>query len=1102
MDSHPVEHMWRGVRFTLLIFYSSTLYAGPGATFIENKGQWCAPFDYGVKTNGVFLGVQAGQFTYTLIDLRQVERNHFSAPRSEVPENPTTINGYVLQTLFLNTNANTRSFPFGKHPEYFNFFLGASSLQWRSRVSGFDGVLYKDFYCGIDLKIYSEGKNVKYDFVIEPGFDPTLIQWKYDGAESVLLEEENLLVKTTLADIIEQKPIAYQWIDGKKIYVPVSYNLNGQLVGFRIGDYDSCYPLVIDPLLIFSTYSGSTADNWGSTATPGEQGTLYSSGITNLYLGGFFPATAGAFQTSYGGIFDVAILKYDSTGHQLLYASYLGGSYSETPHSLVMDKNQNLLVLGTTSSSNFPVTPTAFQQQFHGGNPIPQLYSGKEIPIPYETGSDLFISKISKDGTTLLASTYLGGSDNDGLNPNTSPLVKNYGDQMRGDIISDNLGNIFISTVSSSPDFPVANSFNSTYQGGDTDAVIAKLTSDLSQVVWAAFMGGLAADASHTIQLDQAGNIFTGGGTASTNFPATVGAYQPTLAGDVDGWMAKIKGDGSAILNCTFTGTALFNQVYFLDLDKNKNVYVYGQTVGSFPVTSGAYNNPNSGQFLQKFDSTLSTLQLSTVFGSGIGIPNISPTAFLVNECNNIYLSGWGGLTNSDLGYWNSSTAGMPLTPTALQKTTSGSDFYFIVLSQDGKQLLYSTYLGGPDSRTHVDGGTCRFDKSGVVYHVVCSGCQFDNGLGYGKNSSDFPTTPNAWSRTNKSLNCNNAAFKLDLSSLRAIIQTNNTHLTRPGLNQVCLGDKIIFQNLSVGGQSFVWNLGDGNTRVKPDTSMILYQYAKSGNYRVQLKIYDNGTCSGKDSTTVNLTVFTPAGKAGNPSTICFGSSDTLLATGGKNYQWTSSDNSMTSVSPTPVVSPQKNTSYFVTITDTNGCVSQDTVKIAVVPGIDLKLKANAVFGCDGRPPLKAENLTDPSEDVFFDFGDGAISDQQQVTHNYAADGSYTIRLVGKKEFCVYEKSVTLPFYYRFVPNVFTPDESPGLNDTFMLQYGSNKPVAGVVQLAQVSLTVVDRWGKLVYENNNYKNDWAAQNVNAGVYYFDAVIQGETSCKGWVHIIK
>jgi hypothetical protein len=1099
-----VRGLWCWLVISLLFTRS---FAGDHEiNFIENKGQWLQPFDFTAKISGGLFGIRAGTFSYAFLDQKRMEDHHLGnqgqyKEGNSTPNNPALLNGYLLVTTFLGFNKGSKPQAFGQKLQYYNYFLGSDKQQWQSFVHAYEGIFYPSFYPGIDLKVYSEGVSLKYDFILEAGADPSSIHWNYRGAELISLHNGDLEIKTPLADVIEKKPVAYQFIDGKKIFIRVDYQLKNEGLSFRIiDDYDHCFPLVIDPLLIFSTYSGSTADNWGSTSTPGERGTLYSSGITNLFnAGGTFPATAGAFQTTYGGIYDVAILKYDSTGSHLLYASYLGGSFSESPHSLVIDKDENLLVLGTTSSLNFPTTTGAYRQTFAGGVSIPP-FGLKEIPIPYENGSDIFVAKISKDGSQLLASTYLGGTNNDGLNPSHGLLVQNYGDQMRGDIISDKLGNVFISSVTSSSDFPLANGFNTTFKGGDTDALIVKLSSDLTQMIWGTFLGGSAADASHTIKFDSNGNLFVGGGSASADFPTTSGSYQPAFAGEVDGWIAKISGDGSSILNSTFTGTPSFNQVYFLDLDKTENVYVYGQTVGAFPVTAGVYHNPNSGQFVQKFDNSLSTLLFSTVFGSGIGIPNISPTAFLVNDCNNIYLSGWGGIVNSQIGYWNSSTQQMPITADALQKTTSGSDFYFMVLSNDATQLLYATYLGGTDSRTHVDGGTCRFDKSGVVYHAVCSGCAAFNATGHA--TSDFPTSTNAWSRTNRSGNCNNAAFKFDLASLKARIHTNSIKLNQPNLTHTCVNDKIVFQNISIGGQTYDWNLGDGTRQTKTDTSFITHQYAGTGTFTVRLKATDFGTCAVKDSTSINIIVYSPQGLGGGDQTICFHTSATLQASGGTEYQWSVADNSFTSSVATPTVTPSENTNYLVTITDQNGCIKKDTVTVQVVPGIDLEFKAEQIFNCEGRPALKVNNLTDPQEDVFFDFGDSTTSDEQQATHYYSADGKYVVRLVGKKEFCVYDTAVTLPFYYRKVPNVFTPEDSPGLNDAFMIQYGDAKVVPGTDPPIQIALQVYNRWGKLVYQNDNYKNNWAAKNVEGGIYFFEATLVGEHTCKSWVDIIK
>src|SRR5690606_37039444 len=188
---------------------------------------------------------------------------------------------------------------------------------------------------------------------------------------------------------------------------------------------------------------------------------------------------------------------------------------------------------------------------------------------------------------------------------------------------------------------------------------------------------------------------FIAGGTSSEDFPATPDSYGPVFSGDVDGWIAKIAADGSSILHATFTGTENYNQIYFIDLNEKEEVYVYGQTVGDFPITPGVYFNANSGQFIQKFSNDLNSLIFSTVFGAGRGIPDISPTAFLVNDCNYLYVAGWGGRINEETGYWKSGTNGMTTTPDAYQLVTQGSDFYFLVLTDDAKERVYATFLGG-----------------------------------------------------------------------------------------------------------------------------------------------------------------------------------------------------------------------------------------------------------------------------------------------------------------------------------------------------------------------------------------------------------------------
>ncbi len=1088
----------------LVYFIGTTVQAGlpPRIKFIENKNQWPAHILFYASINGGTMSIEPGGFRYYFLDEKRLEElheqthlQHSEADGQKIVDD--VIRGNTVHVNFIGSNRNSIPMPFGQSSEYYNYFLGNDEKHWASKAFAYDGFIYPSLYSGVDMKVYSSGEHAKYDFIVAPGADPSPIIIEYMGAKELSLENGNLYARTDLVDIIEQRPLAYQVINGEKVNVDCEFRLTGKRLSFYFPQgYDACYELIIDPLLIFSTYSGSTADNWGSSATPGEKGNLYSTGITNHNnVGGFFPATPGVFQTSYGGIYDVAILKYDSSGQNMLYATYLGGSESESPHSLIMNANQELMVLGTTSSDDFPTSVNAYDKTFNGGERVTHV-------LPFSVGSDIFVSRINKDGSQLLASTYIGGSSNDGLNTNGGALTKNYGDQLRGDIITDVTGNVYISSVTQSSDFPAVNSFNTFYKGGETDAIVLKFNKQLSQLQWSAFLGGNGTDASHTIKLTSSNDIYIAGGTTSIDFPITAGCYQDTLSGDADGWIAKISNSGNKIDYATYTGTPSFDQIYFLDLNSEEEVYVYGQTAGDFPITQNVYHNPNSGQFVQKFNSSLSTIDFSTVFGSGDGVPNISPTAFLVNECNNLYMTGWGGELNDQRGFWESSTTGMPTTPDAFQSTTSGSDFYFIVLTADASDLLYATYMGGNTSLTHVDGGTSRFDKGGIVYHAVCSGCRLNP---QAPSTSDFPTTPTAWSRINKSKNCNNAAFKFDLSSLKAGLQTNSVTLDMPGLNKICFPDSIVFQNLCIGGEIYEWNFGDGTAIVTASKNNITHGYKSTGKYTVTLTAIDENTCIGRDVATTIVDVFTTDTQVQDNDDLCLGSPYSLFASGGELYFWKSEDGSFESIDAEPPVEPKDTTLYYVTITETNGCIHQDSVLLNVIPTINPEFELIRFSDCIGRPFVQVKNQTDsllPGAHMFFDFGDGVTSDNEEQTHKYEQDGLYSVKLVGVNEFCVTEKIVPTPVFTLVLPNVITPAVKEGDNDIFSVQYGNEPDVTPADFGYKVSLSVFNRWGGKVFETNDYQYNWFGDGLAPGVYYYEVTIEEHATCKSWLHLLK
>jgi hypothetical protein len=1068
-------------------------------SFIENKGQWDTNYDFGSWFSGGKLLVNSSGFIITLFDAEAIGNYHLMSHGliSESDERYVcndNIQGHNLQLSFAGSNPHSKFIAKQKKSAYYNFFLGKDKSNWVSKAFAYETLLYSEIYEGIDLQISSVNKNLKYDFIIEPCGDPNQIIIEYKGSDLIGLENGDLMIQTSLGRVVEMKPIAFQIRGEQKINVPVLYQIENQKVKFDFPEgYDDSMGLIIDPLLIFSTYSGSMADNWGSSATPGEKGTLYSSGVTNHFVGstfsGTFPATPGAFQTTYGGIYDVSILKYDSLGQNLLYASYLGGSDNDSPHSLIMDKDENLIVFGTTGSIDFPTTFGVISQNYSGGSVF-----GNDV-INYNNGSDIFIAKISKDGSTLIKSTYLGGGGNDGLNNTGGPLTKNYGDENRGDIITDDAGNIYISSVTWSPNFPVVNSFSTSFHGGGTDAIVAKISPDLSTVVWAGYLGGSGYDASHTIKINQEGNIVVAGGTTSTDFPVSAGAYQSSYRGSADGWISVISSDGLNILNSTYTGSANFDQVYIIDLNEDDEVYLFGQTTGNIPVTPGRYSNPNSGQFVQKLSADLSTLIWSTVVGSGTQIPNISPTAFLVNDCNNLFLAGWGGLVNSSRFGWDSDTRGLPISADAFQKNTQGSDFYFMVLNEEATQFLYGTYLGGTSSSVHVDGGTSRFDKRGIVYHAVCSGCFTA--------SSDFPTTPGAYSATNNSINCNNAAFKFDLSLLKAQFRTNTLDFKSPNVSALCYPNAIVFENLSIGGEIFEWDLGDGTQIFKTDTTAIAHQYQQPGSYKVQLKSVDQNTCIGVDSVTKIINIYGRDSQVQEDDEICYNTEYQLMASGGIAYSWSDQTGAIFSNQANPVVMLTQTGQFYVDILESTGCFYSDTVTIEVlepiIPDFDLIMKNN----CFERPVIELidKSVYSVGDTVYFDFGDGQTSDLDQVTHSYDQDGFYTVKAIGKGKLCSYEKIIQVPIFTLSVPNVITPGIEDGKNDYLLVQFGDGSETANAIGL-QASLTVINRWGKVVFETNNYQNNWKAENSPAGVYYFVVVMDGYAECTGWVEVIK
>ena len=1080
------------------------LCTDPSVQFIENKGQWDKAILYRAEIQNGYLFITEGGLEYVFYDGEKTATRHLgSGHEDEVKarlndtenSNPGYIDMHAIGLEFIDPSEEIKINAAEELDVYYNYYLGNDPDKWAENVKAYREINYEEIYPGIDMRIYSEKGNLKYDIEVDSHADPEHIQFSYKGADDISQSNNSIYARTSLSTIIENSPFTYQIIDGDTMKIASRYKLKENTFGFEFpDDYDRSNTLIIDPLLVFSTYSGSSKDNWGNTATFDIKGNVYSGGTVRNDLGGIFPATRGSFQTEFGGIWDIGILKFDSTGSRLLYGTYLGGSGTETPFSIIVDNNNELLILGITGSSDFPTTENAYSRLFQGGdsvtNALGTYNDGGSGGVKYLQGSDLFIAKLDENGRQLLASTYIGGTENDGINNGFGlPLSRNYGDEFRGEINIDGDNNVYIAANTSSTDFPIINGFQPVYGGGTHDGVVAKLNPDLSSIIWSSYIGGTMADAAYGIKIIEDSVSYITGGTMSADFPVTPGAYDTQFGGDIDGYLASISYDGRTLTASTFLGTPEYDQSYFLDTDEDQNVYAFGQTRGSYPVTEGIYSNPLSGQFIHKLSPDLSESKFSTVVGSGSGIPDISPTAFLVNECGNIFLSGWGGWINSRAPKYNGgNTFDLPLTEDAFQRTTDGSDFYLMVLDAGAERLLYGTYLGagnaGPEggSGEHVDGGTSRFDKRGIVYHAICA-CA-DN--------SQFPTTPGVWSNTNNSNagRCNNGVFKFDLSALRADFTTDSYEFDNPGVTTGCMPFEVVFLNKSFGGEEFEWDFGDGSDLSYQEDSLY-HVYEESGIYTVTLKAFDENTCLKVDIAQKNIDVRKPNFLVPEDRTICQFDQTQLVAGGAVSFQWSPAEDLDNPEIRNPMASPDTTTMYYIQMVDGNECTLFDSVLVTVLPDISTDFIINKIYDCHSHPKVELLNISENSTTNEWSFGDGQTSAEDSIIHTYEKPGKYTVKLNASNEGqCQKSKEEEINIADVYVPNIITPNGDEK-NDVFR-----------VITDARVDLKIFNRWGKVLYKDTDYQDDWNGEDVPAGTYYYEIQLEDNASCKGWLQVLK
>lgn len=1005
-------------RFTLTLLsglFALSVYAGPGGAleFVENRGQWDGAFRYKASAGGNDVYLETGGFTYVVAAPGNAEVQH--AHKHGRGDTTDKLRFHAYRAAFEGAALQPQITCSKPQPHYYNYFLGNNPTRWQSNIHPVAAVDYTALYPGVDAHVASANGRMKYEFVVAAGGDASQIRLRYDGVDGISVKDGALHIVTSVGTVQEAVPVVYQVRDGERVSIPCRYKVRGTVVSYEFPrGYDEGLPLVIDPTVVFSTYSGSTADNWGMTATYDDSSNFYAGGIA---MAPGYPTSTGAFDVSYNGgstpsvPSDMAISKFSATGTTLIYSTYIGGSEDEQPNSLFVDGSGNLAIVGRTLSANFPTTANAYDASYNGG-------------------TDIAVVKLNATGTALVGSTFLGGSLDDGNNISFA-LSYNYGDDARSEVICDAAGNVYLAASTESTNFPIVSAFQNINNGGQ-EAVVAKLNANLSALTWSTYLGGAGDDAAYVLALDRTGtNLFVAGGTESTGFPASFGAlnllYQ---GGDADGFIVKYTNGGTyPMTRGTFIGRSDYDQCFGIQVDSENSVYAMGQTLGgTFPVTAGVYSNPGSTQFVIKLDSNLSSIVYSTVFGSGSApFPNISPVAFLVDSCQNVYISGWGGTLGGG-NFNNSGTTGLPTTPSQitlpLKNTTDGNDFYFFTLSKNAISLLYGAFLGGTQSAAmgngeHVDGGTSRFDRKGVIYQAVCAGCNGSMG------SAAFPTTSGAFSQTNGSSNCNLGATKIafNLGAVDAAAQANPTAKGCPPLT-------VNFSNGSSNATSYEWDFGDGSATSTVATPT--HVYTTMGNFTARLIAINPNACKVRDTVYIPITVDTNAVNAAftaqvldscGPYRVSFANTSQYSSTPGAQtftqFLWLFGDGTQSSAANPGVHTYPDTGTYNITLVqrDTTACNNPDTARLVVrIRGFRVTAGFNAPNGCISAG-LGFVSTSANASSLLWRFGDGTTGNTASPVHTYATAGTYTVtHIASNPASCNKVDSVTQSVQVRASP--------------------------------------------------------------------------------------
>jgi hypothetical protein len=538
-------------------------------SFEANHGQADAQVKYLARGRGYTLFLTE---TDAVLILRN-EASAISGKRSARTDQNKKPSRTLLRMQLVGVNPHPKVVGLNKLPGKSNYFIGNNPKNWRTHVPNYTRVRYQDVYPGVDLLYYGKQRQLEYDFVIAPGADPNSITLAFDGAERLEINDQgDLVLHIAGGKVIQHAPVIYQEINGVNQAINGHYVLRGKhQVGFHVATYDATKPLIIDPVLVYSTYLGGVDIDRGNGIAVDGTGNAYVTGPTDTSELEVppFPTTAGAFDTVLAGNTDAFVTKLNAAGDALIYSTYLGGSDIDQGNDIAVDAAGNAYVTGFTFSADFPFTAGFFQ---------PALAS----PVL----SDAFVAKVNAAGTALTYSTYLGGSDID------------QGQDIALEPACPMNCSAYVTGFTVSGDFPfTAGAFDTTFNGVQ-DAFVTKLNATgTAPLTYSTYLGGTLTDQANSIAVDAGGSAYVAGSTDSggaTPFPTTAGAFDTTLGGVTDVFVTKLNATGTAPLTySTYLGGSDIDLGNGIALDSVGNAYVTGSTVSADFPTAGSPFQPN-----------------------------------------------------------------------------------------------------------------------------------------------------------------------------------------------------------------------------------------------------------------------------------------------------------------------------------------------------------------------------------------------------------------------------------------------------------------------------------------------------------------------------